>query len=160
MMLAGFNWIVDGRLAGSGRPGLLSELDEDMAFLRDAGISTIVTLTERRVAELEHHDVTLIHFPIPDMGFPVPRDCAKICSEIIECMEEHPVLLHCRAGLGRTGTVAACCLVAMGEDPARALQRVRRINPHYVQTRSQEHFIGHFAAYMESCAIAEPTTSS
>ena len=160
-MLTGFNWILRGRLAGSGRPGLLAELDEDMAFLRDEGFSTIVTLTERPVAGLEgHDDLALIHFPIPDMGFPVPRDCAEICSQIIARMNVHPVLLHCRAGLGRTGTLAACCLVAMGEDPLVALHRVRLINPRYVQTRSQEQFIGHFAVHLKRCAAAGSATSS
>ena len=35
------------------------------------------------------------------------------------------VLLHCAAGLGRTGTAAACVLKALGLDAQEALQRVR-----------------------------------
>lgn len=155
-MLTGFNWILPKRLAGSGRPGLLADLEEDVAFLRGEGISTIVTLTEELVSGLVdgcighagHAAFEIIHFPIPDMGFPTPRACAVVCRDIITRMERSAVLVHCRAGLGRTGTIAACCLVVMGEEPARALQRVRAINPRYVQTPAQEQFIGHFARYV------------
>ena len=30
-------------------------------------------------------------------------------------------VVHCRGGLGRAGTVAACCLVALGQAPADAM---------------------------------------
>lgn len=150
-MLTAFNWIIDGQLAGSGRPGLLADLTEDMAFLDELGIHTIVTLTESRVPGLEEVDaVETLHFPIPDMGFPTPRIAATICAQVVERMTQRPVLLHCHAGLGRTGMLAACCLVALGEQPERALLRVRRINPRYVQTRAQEQFIAHFAEHLEA----------
>ncbi len=35
------------------------------------------------------------------------------------------VLLHCAAGLGRTGTVAACVLKSLGQDREPALRQVR-----------------------------------
>ena len=35
------------------------------------------------------------------------------------------VLLHCAAGLGRTGSAAACLLKALGVEANEALQRVR-----------------------------------
>jgi atypical dual specificity phosphatase len=153
-MLTAFNWIIDGRLAGSGRPGLLAELDEDMAFVEEQGIRTIVTLTEHRVDELDRFGaLEVLHFPIPDMGFPTPRVAERICAQILTRMEEGAVLLHCRAGLGRTGTVAACCLVALGEQPGRALERVRCVNPRYVQTRAQEQFIAHFFKHLESSGV-------
>ena len=34
-------------------------------------------------------------------------------------------MLHCAAGMGRTGSTAACVLKALGLDTAEALQRVR-----------------------------------
>jgi atypical dual specificity phosphatase len=150
-MLTAFNWIIDGKLAGSGRPGLLADLDEDMAFVEQQGIRTIVTLTEDRVDELDSFGaLETLHFPIPDMGFPTPRVAAMMCEQIVARMGQGAVLLHCRAGLGRTGMVAACCLVTLGERPDRALERVRCINPRYVQTRSQEQFIQHFFAHLET----------
>ena len=39
--------------------------------------------------------------------------------------EGQAVLLHCAAGLGRTGTAAACVLKALGLDAPEALQRIR-----------------------------------
>lgn len=158
MMLPAFNWIITHRLAGSGRPGLLADLDEDVEFLRTEGIRTIATLTEQPVVGLvERDEFDHLHFPIPDMGFPTPRSCAALCQQVLARMERGAVLLHCRAGLGRTGMVAACCLVAMGEPAARALQRVRNINRLYVQTRSQEQFIEHFARHL---AQTQPTDDS
>jgi protein-tyrosine phosphatase len=35
------------------------------------------------------------------------------------------VMLHCAAGLGRTGSTAACVLKALGLETDDALQRVR-----------------------------------
>lgn len=149
MMLPAYNWILEGSLAGSGRPGLLSELDEDLGFLVEEGIKTIVTLTESPLAGLEAWgQIESIHFPVPDMGFPMPRQCADLCRLVLRRIQVGAVLLHCHAGLGRTGTIAACCLVSMGEDPARALQRVRLVNRRYVQTASQERFIHHFADHV------------
>ncbi len=34
------------------------------------------------------------------------------------------MLIHCRAGIGRSGMLAACVLVKAGLDPEAALQRV------------------------------------
>ena len=52
-MLTAFNWIIRGQLAGSGRPGLLSELADDLAFIEDQGIRTIISLTEAPVDSLQ-----------------------------------------------------------------------------------------------------------
>jgi hypothetical protein len=51
------------------------------------------------------------------------------------------VLIHCRAGLGRTGLVAAMLLVELGEDPESAIERVRKARPGTVETRAQETFV-------------------
>lgn len=148
-MLPAFNWIIDARLAGSGRPGLLADLDDDLRFLSEQGIRTIFTLTEERVPGLSaRQELSVLHFPIPDMGFPMPRACSHLCRRVLERLEDGPVLIHCHAGLGRTGTIAACCLVTLGHDPEGALARVRRINGRYVQTPSQEQFIHHYAEHL------------
>ena len=150
-MLAGFRWILPGRLAGSGLPGLLDELSNDLAFLRAEGLARIVTLTQRPLpSAVADAGFEVIHFPIPDMGIPTPRACAQVCQGLIEELEARPVLLHCRGGLGRTGTVAACCLVSLGRAPEQALSEVRAVNRNYVQSPAQVQFIRHYADWIGS----------
>lgn len=48
------------------------------------------------------------------------------------------VLLHCRGGLGRSGTIAARLLVELGWDAQAAIRAVRAQRPGAIETRTQE----------------------
>ncbi len=146
-MVAGFRWFISRSLAGSARPGLLNDLEVDLAFLRAQGIVRIVSLTSKPLAVVSD-DFEIIHFPIPDMGIPTPRSCALLCQGLLADLDARPVLLHCHGGLGRTGTIAACCLVSRGWSAEAALRHVREINANYVQTTGQAKFIDHYAAWL------------
>jgi ADP-ribosyl-[dinitrogen reductase] hydrolase len=63
-------------------------------------------------------------------------------ATIREALErgEH-VVLHCLAGLGRTGTIAARLLVEFGMEPEAAILRVRDARPGSIQTRKQEKYV-------------------
>lgn len=67
------------------------------------------------------------NLPMPNFGLPddppaFRRDIARIAEGL---RRGDSVMLHCAAGLGRTGTAAACVLKALGLDQAEALDRVR-----------------------------------
>lgn len=146
-----FHWIVAGQLAGSGQPGLMGSLDDDLVWLRQAGIRTVVTLTEEplHLGHDQRHGFRWLHFPIDDMGIPTPRRAAGLVQEIVESISRgEPVLAHCKAGLGRTGTMLSCCLVALGHDPGEAIVAVRSICTHYIQRQRQERFVHDFARFM------------
>ncbi|GGA24857.1 hypothetical protein CYANOKiyG1_40520 [Okeania sp. KiyG1] len=55
------------------------------------------------------------------------------------------VVIHCKAGLGRTGTVAACCLVALGYSAVEAIAKVRQTRQYTIKTKQQENFVFRFA---------------
>lgn len=51
------------------------------------------------------------------------------------------MVVHCRGGLGRAGTVGARLLVELGVTPAEAIQRVRQARPGAIETRQQERYV-------------------
>lgn len=146
---AHFRWIIEGKLAGMGRPGLLGPIDDDLAGIASNGVTMLVTLTEEPLplAALKPHGISPRHFPILDMGVPAVGPCASLCREIERAIASGEcVAVHCHAGLGRTGTILAAYLVWTGEAPDAAITRLREIRPQYIQTRSQQDFVKRFAS--------------
>jgi len=151
MRLAGFHWILPGRLAGSAQPGVFGPYEEDMAALEALGIRTVVTLTESPLTPSpEFFGFRVIHFPVEDMSIPSPESAQRLCSRVVAAMSAEPVVLHCKAGLGRTGTLLACCLVTLGRTAEEAVDEVRRVNRLFIQTASQERFVAHYAEHLRS----------
>jgi ADP-ribosyl-[dinitrogen reductase] hydrolase len=51
------------------------------------------------------------------------------------------VLIHCRGGLGRAGTIAARLLIELGIEPKKATASVRAARPGAIETSEQEEFV-------------------
>jgi protein tyrosine phosphatase len=67
------------------------------------------------------------HVPMQDFGLAMQIDTYRAAIDgMAETVQRGgSLLLHCAAGIGRTGTTAACLLKRLGTTQAVALQRVR-----------------------------------
>lgn len=149
--MVGFQWIIRDKLAAASQPGLYSDDHRDIRFLLEKGIRNILTLTENPV-DIEDPKLTFYHFPIPDMGIPTPREAHKMIVEMIEVLNkpDERLLVHCKAGLGRTGTIIACILIEMGRTPEAAISEIRSIQSNYIQNMLQEKFVFHYFEFINS----------
>jgi len=158
-----FRWVIPGKLGGMQRPGLLIDEDEDLARLRHLGINRLVTLTEDPLdaSKLADFGISGVHFPIVDMGVPTAPAALELARRVEGWIEAgESVALHCKAGLGRTGTMLACCLVQQRTPPNRAIERVRLVNPGYIQNELQLDFVAELAGYAAiEDAAGSPTGS-
>ena len=55
--------------------------------------------------------------------------------------EGRNILVHCRGGLGRAGTIAARLLIEIGIDPKIAISEVRAVRPGAIETVEQEKYV-------------------
>lgn len=150
----GFFWVLPGRLGGLPRPGIVAAVEDDLAGLQRLGVSTLVTLEESPTVGpelLERFQIASIHFPVVDMGVPELEATRALCGEIETLLQRRQVVaLHCRAGLGRTGTLLACQLIFTGEPALAALDRMRRLNPRCIESQPQIRFLSLFEQFMET----------
>jgi len=147
---------------GKWRPGLDHASDtlvrDDLLRLRDFyGAKVLVTLLEAfemkklAIPELlptaRRLRLRSLWFPIPDVTAPSDLEGAgRLVDAIVDAMSAgETVVVHCRGGLGRSGTIAACCLVAGGRAPVEAIELVRSARPGAVEVRDQEAFVERFA---------------
>lgn len=134
-----FSWVIEGKIAGMERPGSLFDLEEDLNFLRDAGIDIIVNLQEEEHF-LEHDGFIMKNIPIDDFGPPGLSDFEEFISFVSPHIEDgRGVVVHCRAGMGRTNLMLASYLLHhLGMGPDSALETVRSKRPVHMITFKQE----------------------
>lgn len=142
-----FRWVIPGKLAGMGQPGLLRDAEEDLTSIALAGVQRLVSLTTRPqpVELLSSFGIEGSHAPIRDMAAPTEEAMAALCKDIWASIDAGAcVAVHCRAGLGRTGLTLASLLIWRGATAADALAKVRSIERKYVQSEEQEYFLEDF----------------
>jgi hypothetical protein len=111
-----FAWCIEGRLAGSARPGRYGELGADLLRLRGEGIGVIVNLCSQPLgipAEMSEWFEEL-HEPVQDSEAPTFTQMDRIITQVRAALDDDKrVLVHCRGGVGRTATVLAPILIAL-----------------------------------------------
>ena len=141
---SGFRWVIPGRVAGTPMPGVVQSIDLDLAALRTVGVTMLITLTERDIDQdaLRRHGLRNLHLPIRDREPPTVPQIRMLIARMNGMLKKNEVLaVHCLAGLGRTGTILASWLIQDGLTASAALERIRKIEPGYVQSVEQEQFL-------------------
>jgi len=160
------DWIDPG-LIGTGRLGITlcpgrrdrgRDLGTDLAQLRAEGADRLLCLlTDAELSwagvpdlgrRAQAAGLTYRRLPVPDQGTPDVADATDLvrwCREGTERGEA--VVVTCMGGLGRSGTVAACFLVAGGMSAEAAIAAVRTARgPRALETIAQEDFVIMFAS--------------
>jgi ADP-ribosyl-[dinitrogen reductase] hydrolase len=130
-------------------------LELDLRVIADWDARAFVTLME---------DQELVRFQVPKLGeavealgidwyqLPIPdghvpdggfeRAWSYVGCRLRSLLaDREKVLIHCRGGLGRTGTIAARLLVELGLSPEFAKDRVREARPGAIENDAQERYV-------------------
>jgi ADP-ribosylglycohydrolase/protein-tyrosine phosphatase len=97
-----------------------------------------------RIGEvLAANGVDLVRFPIRDVNVTDDRDAVRVVLDdmLARLAAGQRVVVACRGGLGRTGTIVACLLRYIGLDADRAIAITRATRPGAIETSLQEQFV-------------------
>jgi len=164
--LANSYWVVPGKLLAGEYPGAatLAGTTERLHALLEAGVTLFIDLTEEDEAPEYAHlliyaagaeEINHVRYAIGDHGTP---DAPHVMLNILDTIETHlaqsgVVYVHCRAGIGRTGTVIGCYLMRQGMDGDASLDRLNelwcesersRAWPSIPETAAQTEYIKHW----------------
>ncbi|MFC3175021.1 ADP-ribosylglycohydrolase family protein [Novosphingobium bradum] len=131
------------------------DLGLDLDAVAAWGAAAVVTLVEdhelaalnvERMGEaVADRHMAWYHLPIPDVTGPNATFEAKwrrhgpVLRGLLQAGFD--VLVHCKGGLGRAGTISARLLVELGWEPAAAIAAVRRVRPGAIETTAQERHV-------------------
>jgi atypical dual specificity phosphatase len=142
----GFSWVIENEIAGMASPA--GKDDALWPWLAERGIGLVVSLTTRAPDKnvLARHGLELLHLPVQDFTPPTPDDIDAFVEHArFHRHEGRAIVVHCGAGIGRTGTMIACYLVDRGMTAEEAVATVRKKRPGSVETKEQADAVASFA---------------
>jgi hypothetical protein len=149
-------WLWAGYVLAGEHPAKEGEavLAERLKLFDQMGITHFIDLTSPADPVKTYQPLggaVRINHPITDFGVPSPLQMQSILQSIQSALDQGgKVYVHCKAGIGRTGTVAATWLTEQGLDGeqglALLLQKWQAMDkrfeaPHTPETEAQRQFV-------------------
>ena len=146
MAYLNFSWVLEDWLAAAEGP----TNRRDLIFLKLQNIRSIVRMEERTISG-EVLELGDLYEPVPDSTAPTLDQIHRMVTYIEAEIEtwEHPVVVTCQAGLGRTGTVLASYLVYVGYKADDAIKLIRELRPGSIETAEQEEAIKRYYEHLQ-----------
>lgn len=128
------------------------DLDLDLDAVKGWGANAVLSLIEDHEFEMldvpelgeavKARGIEWVQFPIRGLDTPTDEAMgtwAAISAQLHATLERGGrVLVHCRGGLGRAGTIAALLLIERGWSARQAISDVRAVRPGAIETEEQE----------------------
>jgi protein-tyrosine phosphatase len=141
--------LVSGRLYLHSMPGqheVFKKAKEDISKYKISKVVCLTPLEEIRKKSPEYfkaiQEFDLLMFPISDYGIPDnPNRFLQLAKDIGYSLQAgENILIHCGAGIGRTGTLAVITLIAIGLAAEESQMRVA-IAGSFPETNIQNNFV-------------------
>ena len=150
-----FSWVIDNKLAGSGTP----MTSEQYRWLIKKNIKSIVTVREFPLPQkwlVDNEKETIINdykfVYVKDYGVP----SLEVLDNIVDYInikitkEKKPLVVHCAAGKGRTGTILAAYLLKQDNISSQdAIKKIRNLRPGSIQSKIQEEILHEYETFLK-----------
>lgn len=143
-----------GRLAFAPCPGRDQPLREAVAAIVADGFDLVLGLVGPAEfpdqaafeAALHGRGIATLRLPIKDFGTVSEARWAAVAPQLHAALDAgRALLIHCLAGKGRSGTIAARLLAERELEPAAAISAVRAARAGAIETAAQEAFVAEAA---------------
>ena len=139
-------WIDSPHVLGSENP-----TTADLEYHRREGFEVLVSLL-REQEQAPKYDVeyakdigfTRHNIPVKDFHPPTVDQLLEFIRLVEQLTEGTKIVIHCQAGMGRTGTFAAAYWIAKGMDVGEAIAKIRKARSYAIEIE-QEAVLAEFA---------------